>query len=1173
MVTKYDNVGCRYTIQKLDNIVYLINEEALKNIVIDNGEAYISSISQEPIYLHCFNISLEDGETLDERYEFSHTVKFSVNGYANFNDFQGRYYIIVKTVNNEFWLVNPLFPCKVTYQYTLGQNESHTDFTLSTISNHPTLRCWGMEQARPYECKDYARNGIDRIFLNEKKYSNFKDNVIFYTNDGFKEIKYNKNSPTFTEDYDGENVAHTLKFNINFGDYKSGTTLVSKTSWHYNLLEFVDNLYAAVISTKANEFVLCGFGFGLQPSYSVSSSDGYDPDFIEITLTDLHSTGHLITFQSGGTISGLTETTFQYTSDYDAWECVSDGYAKYLLQKEVDTFQNPTGKYKCLSGYQSRFSFLGTNLIGTFDDIVTFRQPLCNDGGCKLKTSLISPIRTYGMQCKDFTIECDTDWSISTDASYLTFIPNSGVSNSAYTVQICNSRPTSALTVTTSFTINYCSTAQTYQIVIGKGSQCFPSGQGFTVGAEGGWVEIPTNCCVSGAWESSSALSNVQLTNDMIKVYVPANTSNSSITYDIVAQLCDSSQTDITINQQYGYYRWVREGYTCRGTDRCEVQRMYSGETADDINTYTTVTRITGCSPSDICGGVITRWQITTATTCSDGKKYYIEKEQRKSSIGSYWEDTGNERLGNETADSPSECSGATIYQWVLTSGTTCVSFDKYRVYQKQWSIDGGTTWNNVVPTTLSYDGDGTQTPQLEESGSTDCGYEPEVEPQYKWVNIAINEDYICDYCPTYRTLTSGWTCIGNDKYELDEYQVSLDGGQTWETTGSSATTLIESGSSDCGYDNRTLTTGWTCVGVDKYTLAEYQVSYDFGETWETTATGVTTLISANSTDCGYSARTLTTGWTCDGVNKYQLDEYQISTDYGQSWTTTATSATTLIEANAEDCGYIPPTPIDYSTQYLTFEAIDDCTFKFSGRTTAHTISYSLDSGATWNVPSANTQSIRYVDVQAGNKVMWKQHYYLAAGDKIGQFSVTNGGRFNVEGNIMSLFYGDSDLSAKTDVYVSFCFKELFSGCTTIINATNLVLPATSVTSSSYSKMFYGCTSLQTAPKILPAMRLGDNCYYYMFYSCTSLTVAPELPATTFTISENSCYDGMFHSCSNLSYIKALFTTTPSSTYMSNWVSGVASSGTFVKNSEATWTSSCGVSTYPCNWTITDNSN
>ena len=86
-----------------------------------------------------------------------------------------------------------------------------------------------------------------------------------------------------------------------------------------------------------------------------------------------------------------------------------------------------------------------------------------------------------------------------------------------------------------------------------------------------------------------------------------------------------------------------------------------------------------------------------------------------------------------------------------------------------------------------------------------------------------------------------------------------------------------------------------------------------------------------------------------------------------------------------------------------------------------------------------------------------------------------------------------------------------------------------------------------------------------MFQNCTSLTTAPELPATTLV---SNCYQYMFYGCKSLNYIKAMFITTIGSSYMNSWVSGVASTGTFVKNAAATWTMSCGVSTYPCNWTV-----
>jgi hypothetical protein len=111
--------------------------------------------------------------------------------------------------------------------------------------------------------------------------------------------------------------------------------------------------------------------------------------------------------------------------------------------------------------------------------------------------------------------------------------------------------------------------------------------------------------------------------------------------------------------------------------------------------------------------------------------------------------------------------------------------------------------------------------------------------------------------------------------------------------------------------------------------------------------------------------------------------------------------------------------------------------------------------------------------------------------------------------------------------------------------------------------MFSGCTSLVTAPA-LPATTLAMSCYSYMFYGCTSLVTAPALPATTLA---QGCYSNMFWNCSQLNYIKAMFITTPSNTYTYNWVSGVSSSGTFVKNSAAQWDVT-GVDGVPTGWTV-----
>ena len=86
-----------------------------------------------------------------------------------------------------------------------------------------------------------------------------------------------------------------------------------------------------------------------------------------------------------------------------------------------------------------------------------------------------------------------------------------------------------------------------------------------------------------------------------------------------------------------------------------------------------------------------------------------------------------------------------------------------------------------------------------------------------------------------------------------------------------------------------------------------------------------------------------------------------------------------------------------------------------------------------------------------------------------------------------------------------------------------------------------------------------------MFTGCLSLTTAPELPATTLA---EGCYFQMFYNCSSLNYIKCLATDISAAVCLTNWVDGVAASGTFIKDASTTWpTGSSGI---PTGWTTED---
>ena len=169
-----------------------------------------------------------------------------------------------------------------------------------------------------------------------------------------------------------------------------------------------------------------------------------------------------------------------------------------------------------------------------------------------------------------------------------------------------------------------------------------------------------------------------------------------------------------------------------------------------------------------------------------------------------------------------------------------------------------------------------------------------------------------------------------------------------------------------------------------------------------------------------------------------------------------------------------------------------------------------------------------------------------------------------------SMFAGCTSLIAAPNLPATVlsdgCYRNMFRGCTSLTSAPEL--PATALTSNCYGGMFSGCTALTSTP-VLPATTLASSCYTEMFAGCTSLTEAPELPATTLV---NYCYNGMFNGCSGLNYVKCL-ATNPSTdidqTYTQDWLSGVASTGTFIKSPGVTgWTrNEDGI---PIGWTVYD---
>ena len=248
---------------------------------------------------------------------------------------------------------------------------------------------------------------------------------------------------------------------------------------------------------------------------------------------------------------------------------------------------------------------------------------------------------------------------------------------------------------------------------------------------------------------------------------------------------------------------------------------------------------------------------------------------------------------------------------------------------------------------------------------------------------------------------------------------------------------------------------------------------------------------------------------------------------------------------------------------YLTIEALEDGLTASIFIPNDHKVYYCIDGDQNWMRIQSREETI---PIDTGHTISFKANGYDVLsyiGGSFGRFSISK--KCNLYGNCMSLMHG-GDTSKKGFVFnglYACTFNLLFKDCTTIISVSSSFLPETELISTCYYEMFSGCSSLINAPE-LPATVLSEYCYSGMFERCYSLVKAPRLPAITLA---EYCYDNMFCNCTNLNYIEMLATDVSAENCLYDWVRGVSPTGTFIKNPDAEWDVR-GNSGVPDGWTI-----
>ena len=208
----------------------------------------------------------------------------------------------------------------------------------------------------------------------------------------------------------------------------------------------------------------------------------------------------------------------------------------------------------------------------------------------------------------------------------------------------------------------------------------------------------------------------------------------------------------------------------------------------------------------------------------------------------------------------------------------------------------------------------------------------------------------------------------------------------------------------------------------------------------------------------------------------------------------------------------------------LKITAVNNISIMFT-----NALQYNTKSYPDWNYYTAGT----VLNISAGTTVSFKGNLLPdEENGGIGTFTIS--GSCTVSGNVLGL--------VSANLIRAHEFKGLFKNCTSITDASELVLPTL----------------------------LAEGCFEEMFYGCTSLTAIPTLSATTLV---TDCYKKMLYGCSSLNHIVCYNLNDISDYVDSDWVYGVANSGVFEIDYLGDWDSTNKASHIPSGWSIDDDLN
>lgn len=326
---------CKYTVGGLKPFIYLIPKDALiinlkasrQRVRFKNKGTTIYKINSA---LNVYN----QEETYENRFRFSSTLEVTINELYEEPFFYGlrtlrenQFYIVIEDKQGLQYLVNPELFTTLTYEYTftdIDDAQNNVTLTFTNVSNHPLLifdeKVTETDILLDTQCAYNIGHTTTLRMISFKDLEICDDGVKvtkLYVEDHtlLKRVDYVPQSFTITEKYDGEKFETEMEFSIPLDD--------NQFFWSYDLLEFKDNLYKALVRTTNQNYLVLGNEKGLFPSYKIKTGED-------------DSEQNLVTF----TFKQLSQYPTLYTNDTTMYKWVDDGelcfgFNKYQMLKQL----------------------------------------------------------------------------------------------------------------------------------------------------------------------------------------------------------------------------------------------------------------------------------------------------------------------------------------------------------------------------------------------------------------------------------------------------------------------------------------------------------------------------------------------------------------------------------------------------------------------------------------------------------------------------------------------------------------------------------------------------------------------------------------------------------------------------------------------------------------------